>query len=217
MSKYDVILFDLDGTLTDPCEGITNSVAHALRKFDIQISDKKELYKFIGPPLIDSFMEFYGFSEEKARLAVTFYREYFTTKGMLENAVYEGIEDMLKALTAAGKRLCVATSKPEPFAVKILEHFGIAHYFEYIAGATLDETRTKKHEVIEYALETMKIADRSGVLMVGDRKFDILGAHACSLDALGVLFGYGNREELAAAGADYIAETVGDAATIILK
>ncbi len=217
MSKYDVILFDLDGTLTDPCEGITNSVAHALRKFDIQISDKKELYKFIGPPLIDSFMEFYGFSEEKARLAVTFYREYFTTKGMLENAVYEGIEDMLKALTAAGKRLCVATSKPEPFAVKILEHFGIAHYFEYIAGATLDETRTKKHEVIEYALETMKIADRSGVLMVGDRKFDILGAHACSLDALGVLFGYGNREELAGAGADYIAETVGDAATIILK
>ncbi len=217
MSKYDVILFDLDGTLTDPCEGITNSVAYALRKFDIQISDKKELYKFIGPPLIDSFMEFYGFSEEKARLAVTFYREYFTTKGMLENAVYEGIEDMLKALTAAGKRLCVATSKPEPFAVKILEHFGIAHYFEYIAGATLDETRTKKHEVIEYALETMKIADRSGVLMVGDRKFDILGAHACSLDALGVLFGYGNREELAGAGADYIAETVGDIGKIILK
>ncbi len=217
MSKYDVILFDLDGTLTDPCEGITNSVAYALDKFDIHITDKKELYKFIGPPLMDSFMGFYGFSKEKAGQAKAFYREYFTEKGMLENAVYDGIEELLKSLVSAGKRLGVATSKPEPFALKILEHFGLAHYFEYIAGATLDETRSKKSDVIEYALEQLKIADRSKVLMVGDRNFDILGARACSLDSMGVLFGYGSREELAGAGADYIAETVEDIGEIILQ
>ncbi len=210
MPNYELILFDLDGTLTDPGEGITNSVAYALNKFDIHVEDKSQLYKFIGPPLIDSFMRFYGFSSEQAKQAVAFYREYFTVKGIFENLVYNGVEDMLISLKSSGKRLCVATSKPEPFAKTILEHFNLAHYFEYIAGSTLDETRTKKDEVIEYALEKCCFTDRAKAVMVGDREHDALGAAKCSLDCIGVLFGYGSREELEAAGAKYIAETVED-------
>lgn len=210
MSKYEFILFDLDGTLTDSCVGITNSVSYALNKFDISIKDRTELYKFIGPPLIDSFMEFYNFSEEQAKQAITFYREYYTEKGIMENEVYAGIEDVLASLVKNGKRLCVATSKPEPFAKQILEHLNLSKYFEYIAGATLDENRTKKDEVIEYALEQCKFTDRRKAVMIGDRKHDILGASKCSLDSIGVLFGYGSRKELEAAGANYIAETVHD-------
>lgn len=216
MNRYELILFDLDGTLTDPYLGITNSVAYALEKFDIHIKDKTELCKFIGPPLIDSFMEFYGFSEEKAKQAVVFYREYFSKKGMLENSVYDGIEELLKSLKNGGKRLCIATSKPEPYAKKILEHFKLSKYFEYIAGATFDETRSKKADVIEYALEQCGAKDRTCVLMVGDRKHDILGALECSVDSMGVLYGYGNREELETAGANYIAENVNDILTLIL-
>ncbi len=217
MSKYELILFDLDGTLTDPSVGITNSVAYALDKFGISVEDRRELYKFIGPPLIEAFMEYCGFSEDKARQALGFYREYFTDKGILENSVYAGIEELLKTLNKAGKRLCVATSKPEPFARRILEHFRLAQYFEFIAGATLDETRTKKDEVIEYALEKCGFKDRAKAVMVGDRKHDILGASKCALDSIGVLFGFGSRQELEAAGADYIARTVPDMGEIILN
>ncbi len=216
MPNYELILFDLDGTLTDPGEGITNSVAYALNKFDIQVKDKTSLNKFIGPPLIDSFMNFYGFSFERAKQAVAYYREYFTVKGIFENLVYDGIEDMLNVLKSSGKRLCVATSKPEPFAKIILEHFNLAHYFEYIAGATLDETRTKKNEVIEYALEQCGFTGREKAVMVGDREHDVIGAQKCSLDCIGVLFGYGSREELEVAGAKYIAETVGDISSFIV-
>ena len=210
------ILFDLDGTITDPALGITNSVAFALNKFDIHIKDKMELYKFIGPPLIDSFMEFYHFSKEQAKQAVVFYREYFAEKGILENTVYQGIEDMLKTLICSGMRLCIATSKPESFAKTILEYFKLSKYFEYIAGATFDETRSKKSEVIEYALEQCKFTDRKRVVMVGDRKHDILGAEKCSIDSIGVLFGYGSRVELEKAGATYIAEKVEDILKLII-
>ncbi len=210
MSQYELVLFDLDGTLTDSCEGVTNSVEYALNKFGITVKDKTELQKFIGPPLIVSFMEFYNFSEEQAEQAIAFYREYYTEKGIMENEVYAGIEDVLASLVKAGKRLCVATSKPEPFAKQILEYFNLSKYFEYIAGATLDEKRTQKEEVIEYALEQCKLTDRTKAIMVGDRKYDILGASKCSLDSIGVLFGYGSRKELEAAGANYIAETVHD-------
>ncbi len=217
MSNYEWIFFDLDGTLTDPGVGITNSVAYALKKFGIENEDRTELYKFIGPPLIDSFRKYYGFSDEQANLGVTYFREYFTKKGMMENLVFDGIEDLLKDLKNGGKRLCVATSKPEPFAKTILEHFGLAKYFEYIAGSTMDETRTKKAEVIEYALETLGITDRSKVVMVGDKEHDVFGAKECSVDSIGVLFGYGSLEELEEAKADYIAETVADIGKIILE
>ena len=216
MSSYELVLFDPDGTLTDPCEGITNSVAYALEKFGIHTEDKRELAKFIGPPLLESFNKFYGFDEEQSWQALTYYREYFTEKGIMENFVYDGIEELLQALLDGGKVLCVATSKPEPFAKTILDSFKLSRYFKYIAGADLAETRAKKDEVIEYALRQCEVTDRSKVIMVGDREHDIFGAAKCSLHSIGVLFGYGNREELESAGATYIAETVDDIAKIIL-
>lgn len=213
---YDIILFDLDGTLTDPGEGITNSVAYALEKCGVPAPERSSLYKFIGPPLMDSFQRFYGFSEEQAKTAVFYYREYFREKGMLENQVYDGVEEMLKTLQNAGKRLFVATSKPEEFARQILTHFGLAQYFEYIAGATMDQTRNAKDAVIAYALETCHVTDVSRAVMVGDREHDILGAKKAGLPAIGVLFGYGSEEELRAAGAAALAGKVEDICGLVM-
>jgi len=207
---YNTIFFDLDGTLTDPGEGITNSVAHALRKWDIEETDKTKLYKFIGPPLIDSFQKYYGFSLEDARTNVKYYREYFSTKGLFENQVYDGVKELLKFLKESGKKLVVATSKPEKFSIEILKHFELYEYFDFVAGASMDETRTKKDEVIAYALESLGITEKSQVIMIGDREHDIYGAKAHGLASIGVLYGYGNREEFEKAGATYIVETVGE-------
>lgn len=207
---YNTILFDLDGTLTDPGLGITNSVMYALKKWNIEVENRTSLYPFIGPPLMYSFQTYYGFSAEQSEKAVRYYREYFREKGMLENEVYEGVVELLKSLKSAGKRLIIATSKPEEFAIKILEHFGLARYFEYIAGATMDTTRNNKSDVIAHALKSCGITDVSDVVMVGDREHDVLGAKQNGLHSIGVLFGYGSREELEAAGATYVAETVAD-------
>lgn len=208
MKRYQYLLFDLDGTLTDPGEGITNSVAYALEKFGICVTDKTALYPFIGPPLVDSFIKFYGFSHEDASRAVEYYREYFRDRGIFENIPYEGIAEVLEKLQAAGKTLLVATSKPEPFARRIMEHFELDKYFTYVAGASFDAARSEKWDVIEYALATMNITDRAEAVMIGDRKHDIIGAKKTGLDSVGVLWGYGNREELTAAGADTIVERV---------
>lgn len=207
---YNTVLFDLDGTLTDPGIGITNSVAYALEKWGIEVPDHTELYKFIGPPLVDSFMKYYSFSEPKAERAVEYYREYFKSKGIFENELYNGIKELLQTLKEDGKTVVLATSKPEVFAKQILEYFDIDKYFDFAAGATLDSTRNKKGDVIAHALENCNIQDLSTVLMVGDREQDINGAKQNGIDSLGVLFGYGNLEELQTAGATYIAETVND-------
>ena len=209
MKSYDILLFDLDGTLTDPSEGITNSVMHALRRMGVEPPERRALYKFIGPPLMDSFMQEYGFSQEEARQAISWYREYFQDKGIFENVPYPGIQGALQSLQSAGKRLVVATSKPEEFARRILAHFDLLGAFEFVAGASMDETRTRKHEVIAYALEACGVGDKSGVIMVGDREHDVLGARHEGLDCLGVLYGFGSREELLSAGAIALAETVG--------
>lgn len=207
--KYTTMLFDLDGTLTNPGLGITNSVAYALKKYGIEVKDRTELYKFIGPPLLNSFQDYYGFSEEQAVQAVEYYREYYQKTGIYENYVYEGIPELLKELTAEGITLLVATSKPEPFARLIMEHYHLAEYFTYIAGATMDnKTRVKKADVIRYAMQNCEAGDKEKLVMVGDRKHDILGAKEVGIDSVGVLFGYGDREELEQAGATYIAETV---------
>ncbi len=210
MKSYNVILFDLDGTLTDPGLGITNSVMHALKKYGIEVADRSELYKFIGPPLTESFEKYYGFSSEGAKQAVEDYREYYRDKGLYENTVYDGVEALLKTLSEKGKTLIVATSKPEIFAKEVLRHFELDKYFKYIAGGNLDGTRTVKAEVIEYALKTCGIKADENVVMVGDRMHDIIGAKTVGIDSIGVLFGYGSREELENAGATYIAETVED-------
>ncbi len=201
------ILFDLDGTLTDPKEGITKSVEYALNYLGIHVEKLDDLINFIGPPLWESFKVFYGFDDEKANTAVAKYRERFSDVGIYENAVYEGIADMLYKLKTDGFRLAVATSKPAVYAKKIVEHFGLDSYFEMIAGSELDGTRVKKDEVISYALEALDMkADET--IMVGDRKHDIQGAKLNNMRNVGVLFGYGDREEFEAAGADYVVESV---------
>ena len=207
---YKYILFDLDGTLTNPGVGITNSVMYALRKFNIDVTDRTSLYKFIGPPLRESFETFYGFSSEESELAVKYYREYYSERGLYENEVYDGIENLLIELKKQGKILIVATSKPEAFAVRILEYFKLHEYFEFTAGATMDNTRNEKADIIKYALQSCHIVGKSSVVMVGDRKHDVLGAKENGLDSIGVLFGYGNYDELKNAGATFIAEKPGD-------
>ncbi|MBQ6717909.1 MAG: HAD family hydrolase [Clostridia bacterium] len=207
---YNIFLFDLDGTLTDPGEGITNSVAYALNKFGIEVIDKTTLYNFIGPPLVDSFMKYYGFNKEDALLAVDYYREYFGVTGIFENQVFDGIPELLKGIKKSGRKISLATSKPEQYAVRILEHFDLLKYFDFVGAATMDETRSKKTDVIKYTLDSLGVVDKSNVVMVGDRHHDIKGAVQNGLDSIGVLFGYGNQEELEIAGATYIAETVND-------
>lgn len=214
---YETILFDLDGTLTDPGIGITNSVSYALGKYGIDVTDKTELYKFIGPPLQESFEIYYNFSKDEAKAAVDYYREYYSVKGIFENRVYDGIEKLLTELQNAGKTMIVATSKPEKFAVQILEYFGFAKYFTIIAGANMDGTRTKKDEVIVHALESANITDYSKAVMIGDREHDVIGANKVKIDSIGVLYGYGNYEELKAAGATYIVQNIEDMLLILLK
>ena len=207
---YHTILFDLDGTLTDSGPGITNSVAYALKKWNIEEKDINVLRKFVGPPLDVSFAKYYGFSKEKCVQAIQYYREYYLTKGIYENQVYDGMEELLKWLRDTGRRAIVATSKPEPSAIHVLEYFHMDSYFDIIAGATMDGSRVEKSDVIRYALDRAGIRDLSGVVMVGDRENDIQGAKANGLDSIGVLYGYGSREELEEAGAMQIAETVED-------
>ena len=202
--KYKYCLFDLDGTLTDPAIGITNSVMHALEKYDIHVEDRSELYPFIGPPLDYSFKTFYGFTDEQAVQAIKYYREYFSVTGLFENKVYEGIPEMLQELKKKGVTVALATSKPYEFSVKILKHFGLYKYFDFFGAATMDGRISKKEDVISHLLEEMGVADKSEILMVGDRYHDIEGARANNLNSAGVLWGYGSEEELKNAGADYI-------------
>lgn len=206
---FHTVLFDLDGTLTDPAEGITNSVAYALDKYGIKVEDKRSLCSFIGPPLNDSFIKFYGFTPENAMNAIWVYREYFRDRGIFENEVYEGVTELLKKIKSSGRKIVLATSKPEEFALRILEHFDLIKYFDVVAGASMDEKRNKKSDVIKYAMEKGCFSAQ-GAVMIGDREHDIFGAKENNLPSIGVLYGYGSREELEKAGADYIAETVND-------
>ena len=212
---WKTILFDLDGTLTDSAPGITNSVAHALAHFGIH-EEPGNLLKFIGPPLNESLPEFYGFTPEQTTEAVVVFREYFVEKGWCENAPYPGIADLLRDLRAAGKQLMVATSKPEVQAVRILKHFGLAEYFDYICGAPPgNEDGARKSAVILRALEWAE--DVSQAVMVGDRRHDVAGAAEAGLPCVGVLYGYGGREELEKAGAAFIAEDMAALKRLLLS
>lgn len=220
---FEYILFDLDGTLTDPKIGITSSVQYALRAFGIEEPDLDQLEPFIGPPLVDSFMEFYGFTREQAFLAVEKYRERFDHQGIYENEMYLGIDVMLSKLKESKKQLAIASSKPTPLVIRVLEHFHIKDYFDYIVGNELDGRRGKKEEVVEEALRLMvpsaldATKRKECVAMVGDRKFDIEGAKAHGLTSVGVSFGYAPAGELAAAGADYIVDTVSQLEAILMR
>ncbi|MBE7036865.1 MAG: HAD family hydrolase [Ruminococcaceae bacterium] len=209
MKTKENILFDLDGTLTDPMLGITKSVHYALRSFGIDEDSLEKLTPFIGPPLKGSFQKFYGFDEEKAEEALAKYREYFSVTGMFENKVYDGIPALLEGLKYRGKKVILATSKPEIYARQILEHFDLLRYFDFIGGSLLDGRRVEKSDVIQYVLEENRIQPENAV-MIGDRCFDILGGQSQGLITVGVLYGYGDRKELEEAGADYITETVSE-------
>lgn len=213
--KKDYIIFDLDGTLTDPMVGITKSVQYALRSYGIEVDDLETLCPFIGPPLKDSFMKYYGFSPEQASEAIGRYREYFTDTGLYENVEYSGIQELLSELKAHGKHLFVATSKPEVFAKQILEYFQLSEYFDFIGGASMDEVRVRKGDVIKYVLYENPLIEPSEAIMVGDREHDVLGAKEAGIESIGVLYGYGDREELELAGADYVAATIEELAELI--
>ena len=206
MVKY--VLFDLDGTLTDSQEGIINSILYALKSFGIAVEDRNSLRPFLGPPLLESMKKYYGFDQEQAELALKKYREYFSTTGLLENRVYPGIPQLLEKLKRRGYILMVATSKPELYTLQILEHFDLQKYFSFVGGATMDEKRVHKGDVIRYVLESNRLEDRSEVIMVGDRCNDVQGAKENGIQVIGVLYGYGDREELESAGADFLAKQV---------
>ena len=218
MKKY--LLFDLDGTLTDPKLGICTCAQYALASFGIDEPDLDKLEPFIGPPLKDSFMDFYQMTEEQAEAAIKKYRERFSDVGLFENTMYEGVDQMLKALSSRGMVLAVASSKPTVFVEKILEHFHIRQYFKVVVGSELDGRRSNKDEVVEEALRQLfrtKRVEKSEVYMIGDRKFDAIGARAMGIESIGVTYGYGSMEELKEAKADYIVQSVEELKKFLLR
>ena len=213
--KQNYIFFDLDGTLTESGPGIINSVRYALKRWGIEEADDAALYRFIGPPLVYSFSTFYGFSKEDAVKAMAVYREYYAVHGIFENSVYKGIPQLLAALKDAGKHLCVATGKPEKFMFPILKHYDLFKYFDFCGGSDEAETHADKTTVIRYVMDGCG-AKANDVVMVGDRRHDVDGAKATGVSCVGILYGYGSREELKTAGADYIAPTVDDLQKLLL-
>ena len=214
--KY--VLFDLDGTLTDPGLGITNSVMHALDRFGIEKPPREELYCFIGPPLTDSFNKKFGIPVERAPEAIGYFREYFAEKGILENEIYPGIPELLEALHKKGDMVVLATAKPLRFAKRILDYFDIAKWFDYAAGNDMAETYMRKSDLLRGSFAALGLGedDLADCLMVGDRNHDVDGAHEAGIKAVGVLYGYGGRDELEAAGADFIVDDVDGLAKLLL-
>lgn len=216
MKQYNYLLFDLDGTITDSATGITRCVEYALNYFGIQVSDLHDLLPFIGPPLLDSFKEFYHFTDEQAVIATEKYRERYKDKGIYENELYPGIEELLAQARQNGKTVILATSKPEIFARRILDYFKLSDYFSFIAGSGLDGSLHTKTDVINYILQSNKIADLSSVVMIGDRKHDIIGAKNVSIDSIGVLYGFGDCDELSEAGATHIVKDIAELRNLLL-
>lgn len=214
MKKYKAIFFDLDGTIIDSGEGVSNSVLYALEKFGI-LETRQNALRFIGPPLAQSFKEFYGFDDEKATKGIEIYREYYREKGIYECYLYDGIKELLLWLKDNGYKVVLCTSKPEEYAHRVLNYFGILNLFDYACGATMDEkTRATKDQVMTYALELSSTMPDEAI-MIGDRKFDINSACKFGLDSVGVTFGYGSREELTEAGATYIVDKASEIKKIL--
>ena len=218
---YKYVFFDLDGTITEPEEGIINGVLYALSRFGITVEDRTTLYPYIGPPLRDSFRNYHGLSEEDTEQAILYYREYYSTKGIYQNDIMPGMEQAFGTLRKHGCHLYVATSKPELYAKQILEHLKLDGYFDIIAGSTFDKARDTKAAVIEYlitgiAANQIKPAV-DDIIMVGDRKFDVLGAREFGIDTIGVLFGYGSKEEFDACACRYVVADAKEMVKMILQ
>ena len=206
--------FDLDGTLTQSGEGILNSARYALTEMGYPLPAFEILKRFIGPPLKDAFMSQYGMDEEKAEEAIRIYRRYFDEKGIFENSLYDGIAELLERMSHTDKKILLCTSKPEIYSEKILEHFGIKKYFYFIAGAAMDGVRAKKPEIIAHIFDTLSLP-KDECVMIGDTEYDVLGAKEFSITSIGVSYGYGTRESLENAGADYIVSSVGELSKLI--
>lgn len=215
--KYKYIFLDLDGTLTDPKEGITKCVQYALSKFGIEESNLDNLIPYIGPPLYVSFTERNDFSHEDARLAIKYYRDRFSTVGLFENKVIPGADEFLQLLVDNSRMPVLATSKPHIYADAIVKKYRLRPYLKFISGSELDGTRDKKSDVIKYAIDKLEISDKSKILMVGDRHHDIDGAKECGIDSCGVTFGYAEPNELEKAGADYIVSDFKELLNICLQ
>ena len=214
MEQY--LLFDLDGTLTDPGEGITNCVGYALQKFGVHPKSREELYPYIGPPLVPSFEKYHGLTHEQAQQALLYYRERFSKVGMFENVPYPGITDLLERLKGEGYRLMIATSKPQAAAELVMHHFGLDEYVPEIIGGTDDPRRNTKGKVIAWALQELGI-DPTTAIMVGDREHDVQGAAENGLPAIGITWGYGDRAELENAGAKAVLDTPEETVQYILR
>ena len=212
--NYINILFDLDGTLTDPYLGISNAVKYSLKKFNIIDNDEKKLKLFIGPPLQKSFMEYYGFDKNKSKIAVEYYREYYFEYGLYENKIYDNIENILKIINGKNKNCILATSKVIDIADKILKYFKINNYFYDIVGSNLDGTLVEKEDIIKYIIEKNNL-NKNETIMIGDRKYDIIGANRNNIHSIGVMYGYGSKEELEEVKPTYFCENVMDIIKII--
>ena len=213
MKKYDIIAFDLDGTLTNPYNGLTSAFRYGLRKIGLDINPGEDLGRFIGPPLRESFRDEYGLSEEAADDALMLFREYFGVYGWWDNEIYPGIKDLLSDLKAAGKTVVLATSKPEIYSSKILKLFGISEYFDFSEGASFDSSREKKCDVLRYALEQVGATSNEALasaVLIGDTCFDVEGAQLVGIDSIAVTYGFGKEQDLRKEGATYIANTVDD-------
>lgn len=210
MKNYKVVLFDLDGTLTDPKIGITKSVQHALQKAGVMVNDLDELEPFIGPPLQVSFQEIYGFNDTQITQAIRDYRERFTERGMFENKLYEDIPALLAHLKQQGYILTIATSKPTVFAEQIIKYFQLESYFDLVVGSHLDGSRSAKGEIIAEVLQQLDSYPKEQFIMIGDRKYDLIGARENQIDAIGVTYGFGSLEELKNEEPTYIVDHVND-------
>lgn len=216
MKQYQYLLFDLDGTITDSETGITRCVEYALNHFGIRVNNLSELSPFIGPPLLDSFKEFYNFTDEQAVIATEKYRERYTDKGIYENELYPGIKELLAEAHRKDRTVILATSKPEVFAKRILDYFELSSYFSFVAGSGLDGSLHTKTDVINHILRSNDIKDLSTVVMIGDRKHDIIGAQNVGIDSVGVLYGFGDYKELSEAGATYIVKDIAELRNLLL-
>ena len=216
MKKYTTILFDLDGTLTDPASGLIASFEYALSKMGVDFGTRESLKRFIGPPLFSEWQRVFGFSDSEADRAIRTFREFYEVYGWWDNALYDGIKELLSRLRSAGLTLAVATSKPEVFAKKVLALFGIDGYFDFVGAADTDRTRDKKHEVIEYVFEHIGEDKRAGAILVGDRCYDAEGARIAGIDSLGILWGHGTEDEIDSAAFDLKARTPSEVAQILL-
>ncbi len=217
MKKYDIILFDLDGTLTDPARGLVSGFVYALSKMGVAREDFGDLHRFIGPPLFEVWQAEFGFTPEQSSHAIDVFREYYDIYGWWDNELYHGIKELLSSLRASGKKLAVATSKPEVTAKRVLKLFGLTDYFDFIAGALSGTERHKKSQVIEYCLESLGAsAARERAILVGDRMYDAEGASECKIASLGVLWGHGSEEELATCGFTYVAADTSEVLNILI-